>query len=104
MGNLPWGKIASITKRVANVALVGVQATEVLAPKFGTPTGTDKRDSVLELVEQELTDASASAGVNLAQNPQAMAAFGRFVDVYVDLHNVLAHEAQVAPSRERTGG
>lgn len=103
MGNLPWAKILTVARRVATITLTGVQVSEQLAPKFGTPTGADKHDSVLELVQAELRAASSESGINLSENAQVMSAFGRLIDCYVDLHNTMAHEVSIGRGADRAG-
>lgn len=90
---VPWGKILPIAARVAGTVITGVPIAEAAASQWKAANGPDKAGLVLRAAQAELQAASITAGRDLSLNPAATAAIQRMIDAYVELHNVLAHQA-----------
>lgn len=73
--------------------LTAVPAVEAFGKAFNRTTGDEKRATVLELVQAELSAAELLAGRDLANDRDVLAAAGAVTDAVVAFHTVLAKKA-----------
>jgi hypothetical protein len=86
------GKAMSIATKALSVLVTAVPAVEQFQRQVQAGSGADKRASVLELVQAELTATERVAGRDLANDPEVLKAAGAVVDTVAFFHKLLAHK------------
>lgn len=91
-----WGKVLPIGMRVAGAIFPAVRAVELFSQQFPGSTGAQKKQAVLDVVQQELASAELVAGRDLANDADVLAAAGAISDAVVAFQNLLARKVAAA--------
>jgi len=95
--NIDWKRIAHIGVTIVSRVLPAVGIVEEVADSFKNMAGKDKENTVLAVVQHQLSSALGSLSPQLLFNERVIAAIRVVIAAIVALNNTIAEEAAALP-------